>query len=50
MNEIDDWEDEPCPDRCEDKAPLGCYYHCPVCDREWLDVDDECLDLQEPKP
>jgi hypothetical protein len=37
----DDWEDEPCPDHCEDKVPLGEYYHCHVCDREWLDIDDE---------
>jgi hypothetical protein len=22
-------------------VPLGGYYHCHVCDREWLDVDDE---------
>jgi hypothetical protein len=41
----DDWDDEPCPDHCEDKVPLGGYYHCHVCDREWLDVDDDLDDL-----
>ena len=45
--EDDDWaeDDEPCPDHCGDKVPLGGYYHCHVCDREWLDVDDEQDDL-----
>ena len=43
----DDWDDEPCPDHCEDKVPLGGYYHCHVCDREWLDIDN---DADEPTP
>jgi len=39
----DEWEfDEHCPDHCEDKVPLGGHYHCPVCDREWIeDGEDE---------
>lgn len=34
----DEWDDEPCPDYCEDKVPLGEYYYCPFCGREWLDI------------
>lgn len=44
----DDWGDD-CPDRCEDKVPLGGYYHCPVCDREWLEEGDEGVESKEAK-
>lgn len=37
---VDD-EDEECPDNCADKVPLNGYYHCPVCDREWLPEEDD---------
>jgi len=37
----EDWEDLPCPDHCEDKVPLGGYYHCSTCDREWNDFEDD---------
>lgn len=36
----DDWDDEPCPDHCEDKVPLGKYYYCDACGREWFEIDE----------
>jgi hypothetical protein len=39
-----DWIEPECPDHCEDKAPLGEFYHCPFCDAEWF-PDDEIAAL-----